>query len=262
MNLQGKGIKAVILAGGKGTRLAEETGTTPKPMVQIGGMPIIWHIMKIYSSYGINDFVVCLGYKGYAFKEYFLNYRLHNADVTIDVHQGVTLHESKAEPWRITLAETGEETQTGGRLKRIRKYVGDDALFCATYGDGVSNVDIGRLVAFHQSHGKLATVTAVRPLARFGALVMDGQQVNRFEEKPQREGGLINGGFFVLSPKALDLIDDDATLWEKEPMERLAASGQMMAYTHEDFWQPMDTLRDKNHLEELWTRGKAPWKVW
>jgi glucose-1-phosphate cytidylyltransferase len=256
-------MKAVILAGGLGSRLSEETETKPKPMVEIGGRPILWHIMKIYSHYGINDFIVCLGYKGFKIKEYFFHYKLHLSDVTIDVAKNdLTVHQTFADPWRVTLVETGDSTMTGGRLKRVRDYIGDDEAFCLTYGDGVSDVDIGKLLAFHKSHGKLATVTAARPMARFGALVMDGTRVDRFEEKPISEGGLINGGFFVLSPKVLDYIPGDSTLWEKEPMEALAAAGEMQAFEHDGFWQAMDTLRDKYLLEDLWGSNKAPWKVW
>jgi glucose-1-phosphate cytidylyltransferase len=256
-------LKVVILAGGLGTRLAEETEIRPKPMVEIGNRPILWHIMKIYSHYGINDFIICLGYKGYFIKEYFFHYKLHLSDVTIDVRDGkITVHESFADPWRVSLVETGEATLTGGRLKRVRKYLEDDDVFCFTYGDGVSNVDIGKLIAFHRQHGKLATVTAVRPLARFGALTVENNLVRQFKEKPFNDGNLINGGFFVLSTKAIDYIDNDATLWEKEPMERLAADGQLAAYQHTGFWQPMDTLRDRKLLEELWASGKAPWHVW
>jgi glucose-1-phosphate cytidylyltransferase len=256
-------LKAVILAGGLGTRLAEETEIRPKPMVEIGNRPILWHIMKIYSHYGINDFIICLGYKGYLIKEYFFHYKLHLSDVTIDVRDGkITVHESLADPWRVSLVETGEATLTGGRLKRVRKYLEDDDVFCFTYGDGVSNVDIGKLIAFHRQHGKLATVTAVRPLARFGALTVENNLVRQFKEKPFNDGNLINGGFFVLSTKAIDYIDNDATLWEKEPMERLAADGQLAAYQHTGFWQPMDTPRDRNMLEKLWASGKAPWHVW
>ena len=256
-------MKAVILAGGLGSRLSEETETKPKPMVEIGGRPILWHIMKMYSRHGINDFIVCLGYKGYKIKEYFFHYKLHLSDVTIDVGKNeLTVHESFADSWRITLVETGDGTMTGGRLKRVRNYLDADQDFCLTYGDGVSDVDIGKLIAFHKSHGKLSTVTAVRPTARFGALVMNGHSVTRFEEKPLSEGGLINGGFFVLSPKVIDYIPGDATLWEKEPMERLAAEGQMQAFEHTGFWQAMDTLRDKYHLEDLWAAGKAPWRTW
>jgi len=256
-------MKAVILAGGLGSRLSEETETKPKPMVEIGGRPMLWHILKIYSHYGINDFVVCLGYKGYKIKEYFFNYKMHFSDITIDIAKNeMTMHQSFAEPWRVTLVETGDATQTGGRLKRVREYLDKDEPFCFTYGDGVGNVPIDKLIEFHRAHGKLATVTAVRPLARFGALVIENQLVRRFEEKPASEGGLINGGFFVVSPKAIDYVADDATLWEKEPMERLAADGQMAAFEHQGFWQPMDTLRDKLHLEGLWASGKAPWRVW
>jgi glucose-1-phosphate cytidylyltransferase len=256
-------MKAVILAGGLGSRLSEETETKPKPMVEVGGRPILWHIMKIYSHYGINDFIVCLGYKGYKIKEYFFHYKLHVSDLTIDVAQNeMTVHQTFADPWRVTLVETGDGTMTGGRLKRVRDYIGRDEAFCLTYGDGDADVDIAKLLAFHKSHGKLSTVTAVRPIARFGALVMDGDTVQRFEEKPISEGGLINGGFFVLSPKVIDYVAGDSTLWEKEPMERLAAAGQMKAFEHAGFWQAMDTLRDKNHLEELWASGKAPWMVW
>lgn len=256
-------MKAVILAGGLGSRLSEETETKPKPMVEIGGRPILWHIMKIYSHYGINDFVVCLGYKGYKIKEYFLNYRMHMADLTIDVADGdITMHQINAEPWRVTLVETGESTQTGGRLRRVKKYVENEDAFCFTYGDGVSDVPVDKLLAFHRAHGKLATVTAVRPLARFGALVLDGTEVKRFEEKPASEGGLINGGYFVLSPKVIDYIAGDPTLWEREPMESLAKEGQMHAFEYTGFWQAMDTLRDKQHLETLWADNKAPWRVW
>lgn len=255
-------MKAVLLAGGLGTRIAEETAARPKPMVEIGGRPIIWHIMKIYSSYGINDFIVCLGYKGYLIKEYFANYFLHMCDVTIDIAKNkVEVHQNNAEPWRVTLVETGEFTMTGGRLKRIAPFVsGED--FCCTYGDGVADVDIAALVEFHKSEGRLATITAAQPPGRFGSLVLNGHQVTAFQEKPQGDGAWINGGFFVLSPRALDHIDGDQTIWEREPMEALAARGEMSAYMHRGFWQPMDTLRDKNHLEELWAAGKAPWKKW
>jgi len=257
-----KNIKAVILAGGKGTRLSEETVITPKPLVEIGGRPILWHIMKMYSNHGINDFIVCLGYKGFKIKEYFLNYSLHNVDITIDTMNGVRLHQKATEDWRITLVETGEETMTGGRLRRARKYLGNCDTFCMTYGDGVSDVDVSSSIDYHHKHGKLATVTAVHPLARFGSLDISGGQVNRFVEKPVTEGGLINGGFFVLSPKVIDYIDGDSTLWEKEPLEGLARDKQLMAFEHHGFWQPMDTLRDRHHLEELWSSGKAPWKLW
>lgn len=256
-------MKAVILAGGLGSRLSEETETKPKPMVEVGGHPILWHIMKIYSHYGINDFVVCLGYKGYKIKEFFLNYRTQSSDLTIDIAtNNVTVHQSYAEPWKVTLVETGEGSMTGGRLRRVRKYIENEESFCFTYGDGVSDVPIDKLIALHKTQKKLATVTAVRPLARFGALVIQNGGVQRFEEKPLNESGLINGGFFVLSPKVLDYIDGDTTIWEREPMERIVAAGQMAAYEHQGFWQPMDTLRDKQHLETLWANGKAPWKVW
>jgi glucose-1-phosphate cytidylyltransferase len=257
------GIKAVVLAGGKGSRLSEETVSKPKPMVEVGGRPLLWHVMKIYSHYGIRDFIVCLGFMGHKIKEYFFHYSLFNADVTIDTRGGMTVHHSQAEDWRVTLVDTGEETMTGGRLKRIRKYLGDDPVFCFTYGDGVADVDITETIAFHRRHGKLATVTAVRPMARFGSLDMgeDGH-VRRFDEKPPGEGGCINGGFFVLSPKVIDYIEGDATLWERQPLETLAREGQLMAFVHQGFWQPIDTLRDRNRLEELWAGGKPPWKVW
>lgn len=256
-------MKAVILAGGLGTRISEETETKPKPMISIGGKPILWHIMKMYSHYGINDFIVCLGYKGFVIKEYFYHYNLHVSDITIDVrNNAMTVHQSFADPWRVTLVETGDATMTGGRIKRIKKYLGDDDAFCLTYGDGVADVDIGRLIDFHRSHDRLATVTAVRPLARFGALELEGDQVRGFMEKPVTEGGRINGGFFVLSPKVIDFIDDDSTIWEREPMMRLTEAGQLSAFQHDGFWQPMDTLRDRTLLEGLWESGKAPWKVW
>lgn len=257
-----RGIKAVILAGGKGSRLSEETVAKPKPLVEIGERPILWHIMKIYAAHGINDFVICLGYKGLKIKEYFVNYGLHNVDVTVETRGGIRVHQETTEDWRITLAETGEETMTGGRLRRIRRYLNDQDIFCMTYGDGVGDIDINAAIEFHKKHGKLATVTAVRPLARFGSLDIQAGQVRRFVEKPVTEGGLINGGFFILSPKAIDYIADDATLWEKEPLENLARDGQLMAFEHHGFWQPMDTLRDRMHLEELWATGKAPWKIW
>jgi len=254
-------MKAVILAGGLGTRISEESVLKPKPMIEIGGKPILWHIMKIYSSHGINDFVICCGYKGYVIKEYFANYFLHMSDITIDmVNNSIQVHNKKAEPWKVTLVDTGEATQTGGRLKRVADYIDDD--FCMTYGDGVGSVDIASLVKFHQAHGKLATMTAVQPPGRFGALEIDGTQINSFLEKPQGDGGWINGGFFVLSPKALDLIDGDEVLWEKQPLESLAKQGELQSFFHSGFWQPMDTLRDKNHLEELWATGNAPWKTW
>lgn len=255
-------MKAVLLAGGLGTRISEETHLRPKPMIEIGGKPILWHIMKIYASHGINDFIVCCGYKGYLIKEYFANYFLHMSDVTIDLQKNsINIHQNNAEPWKITLVDTGDNTQTGGRLKRVQRYL-DNEDFCFTYGDGVSDVDVTSLIAFHREQGTLATVTAVQPLGRFGSLSMDGQKISRFQEKPQGDGGWINGGFFVLSPKVIDYIQDDKTLWEREPMERLATEAQMSAYLHHGFWQPMDTLRDKTHLEELWASGKAPWKTW
>jgi glucose-1-phosphate cytidylyltransferase len=256
-------MKAVILAGGLGTRLSEETQVRPKPMVEIGGKPILWHLMKVYSTHGINDFIICLGYKGYMVKEYFANYFLHMSDVTIDMKQNtVKTHQNSAEPWRVTLVDTGESTMTGGRLKRVRQYLdGED--FCFTYGDGVADADITRLVRFHKDQGTLATLTATQPPGRFGALILAaGNRVASFREKPDGDGGWVNGGFFVLSPKVMDYIKDDSTIWEREPMERLAEEGQMSAYLHRGFWQPMDTLRDKNYLEELWISGNAPWKKW
>jgi glucose-1-phosphate cytidylyltransferase len=256
-------MKAVILAGGLGTRISEETSTRPKPMIEIGGRPILWHIMKIYSAHGINDFVVCCGYKGYVIKEYFANYFLHMSDVTFDMQNNkMEVHQHNAEPWKVTLVDTGENTLTGGRLKRVADYVRNEREFCFTYGDGVADIDIGAQIAFHKQHGKRSTVTAVQPPGRYGALRMDGKSVRGFIEKPQGDGGWINGGFFVLSPSCIDLIADDSSSWEGEPLSRLAAQGELMAYEHSGFWQPMDTLRDKNHLEELWQNGKAPWKVW
>lgn len=255
-------MKAVILAGGLGTRLAEETSVRPKPMVEIGGKPVLWHIMKIFSAHGVNDFIVCLGYKGYIVKEYFSNYFLHMSDVTFDmVNNGMQTHQHSAEPWRVTLVDTGDNTMTGGRIKRIAPYLnGED--FCCTYGDGIANVDIASLIEFHQKHGKLATLTATQPPGRFGALSLSGNRIESFQEKPHGDGAWVNGGFFVLSPCVLDYIDGDHTVWEREPMERLARDGEMMAFFHDRFWQPMDTLRDKNYLEELWASGKAPWKIW
>ncbi|AXK39025.1 glucose-1-phosphate cytidylyltransferase [Crenobacter cavernae] len=256
-------MKAVILAGGLGTRISEETTHRPKPMVEIGGKPILWHIMKIYSHYGINEFVICCGYKGYVIKEYFANYFLHMSDVTFDMsHNKMEVHQRYAEPWRVTLVDTGEDTMTGGRLKRVRSYVENDEAFCFTYGDGVSDVDITKLIEFHKTQGVNATLTATYPPGRFGALDMQDGKVTTFKEKPKGDGGMINGGFFVLSPKVIDLIDNDATIWEREPLERLAQHNQLAAFPHEGFWQPMDTLRDKIYLEELWHSGKAPWKVW
>jgi glucose-1-phosphate cytidylyltransferase len=254
-------MKAVILAGGLGTRISEETHLKPKPMIEIGGRPILWHIMKLYSAHGINEFVICCGYKGYLIKEYFANYFLHMSDVTFDVaNNSMQVHQRKAEPWRVTLVDTGEDTMTGGRLKRVASYVADDDAFCFTYGDGLADIDIAAEIAFHVKHGKMATVAAVQPPGRYGALQMDGLAVNGFIEKAKGDGGWINGGFFVLSPKTLELIAEDATSWEGEPLTRLAASGQLMAFKHDGFWQPMDTLRDKNHLEHLWASGTAPWK--
>jgi glucose-1-phosphate cytidylyltransferase len=255
-------MKVVILAGGLGSRLSEETVLRPKPMVEIGGRPILWHIMKLYSHHGCNDFIICLGYKGYLIKEYFHNYYLHLSDVTIDIQSNkVTVHKTKTDPWKITLVDTGDSTMTGGRLRRVREYLGDED-FCFTYGDGVSDLDIGDLIAFHRRSRTLATVTAVRPPGRFGALEIAGDRVLRFEEKPTGDGGRINGGFFVLSPKVLDHIDGDNCVWEQGPMRRLAAEGQLSSYLFDGFWQPMDTLREKHLLEDLWASGKAKWKVW
>jgi glucose-1-phosphate cytidylyltransferase len=254
--------KVVILAGGRGTRLAEETEAKPKPMVEIGGMPILWHIMKLYSAHGLNEFIVCLGYKGYVIKEYFFNYHLHMADVTLDLAKNaMEVHHARAEPWRLTLVETGLDTMTGGRLKRVRDYLGDET-FCMTYGDGVGDVDIGATIRLHDAKQRLATVTAVRPPARFGALEIRNDLVAGFQEKPTGDGGWINGGFFVLSPKVIDRIADDSTTWETEPLESLARDDQLVAYHHPGFWQPMDTLRDKTQLEGLWQSGQAPWKIW
>lgn len=255
-------MKAVILAGGLGTRISEETVARPKPMIEIGGQPILWHIMKIFAAHGVTEFVICLGYRGYMIKEYFLNYRLHLSDVTIDTASGmIDFHRTGSEDWRVSLIETGAASMTGGRLKRVRDYVGDEDFFF-TYGDGVSDIDLTALKAFHKAEGRLATVTAVVPPGRFGALELKGTGVTSFREKPAGDGATINGGFFVLSPKVIDLIADDATVWEREPMEKLAHSGQLSAYHHTGFWQAMDTLRDKNHLEELWAEGQAPWRVW
>ena len=256
-------LKAVILAGGLGTRISEETHLRPKPMIEVGGKPILWHIMKCYSSHGVNDFIICCGYKGYVLKEYFANYFLHMSDVTFDMSDNkMVVHQQKAEPWRVTLVDTGENTLTGGRLKRVAEYLRDEDAFCFTYGDGVSDVNISETIEFHLKHGRLATITAVRPPGRYGALECKDQQVTGFVEKPRGDGGLINGGFFVLSPKVIDLISGDQSSWEEEPLSRLSEMGQMMAFEHKGFWQPMDTLRDKNLLEELWSSGKAPWKSW
>jgi glucose-1-phosphate cytidylyltransferase len=256
-------MKAVILAGGLGTRISEETHLKPKPMIEIGGKPILWHIMKMYSYYGVNDFVICCGYKGYVIKEYFANYFLHMSDVTFDMAKNsMEVHQRNAEPWKVTLIDTGEDTLTGGRLKRVADYVVDESEFCFTYGDGVSDIDIGKLIDFHKKHGKLATVTAVQPPGRYGALDRNGDQVIGFTEKPRGEGGFINGGFFVLSPKCLGLLKNDQSTWESDPLVELSKQGNLMAYEHHGFWQAMDTLRDKTHLEELWATGKAPWKNW
>nr|WP_295775452.1 glucose-1-phosphate cytidylyltransferase [Rhodoferax sp.] len=256
-------MKAVILAGGLGTRISEETHLKPKPMIEVGGKPILWHIMKTYSAHGVNDFVICCGYKGYVIKEYFANYFLHMSDVTFDMAANrMEVHERHAEPWRVTLVDTGEDTMTGGRLKRVAPYVQDEAAFCFTYGDGVADVDITAQIQFHKSHGKLATVTAVQPPGRYGALQLDGEQVRGFTEKPRGEGGLINGGFFVLSPQVLALIAGDNTPWESTPLEALAGQNQLVAFEHHGFWQPMDTLREKTLLEDLWQSGRAPWKIW
>jgi glucose-1-phosphate cytidylyltransferase len=255
-------MKAVILAGGLGTRLSEETEHKPKPMVEIGGKPILWHIMKLYSFYGLNDFIICLGYKGYMIKEYFANYFLHMSDVTFDMaNNKMEVHQNSAEPWKVTLVETGDETMTGGRLKRIRQYL-DREDFCLTYGDGVSNVDIKALIAFHKGQQKLATVTAVQPPGRYGGLRLDRERVVSFEEKPAGDGGWISGGFFVVSPKTLEYIERDSTPWEGEPLSRLTKEGNLCAYQHRGFWHAMDTLRDKKYLDNLWISGKAPWKVW
>ena len=256
-------MKAVILAGGLGTRISEETYLKPKPMIEIGGKPTLWHILKIYSHHGVNDFVICCGYKGYVVKEYFANYFLHMSDVTFDMQSNqMQVHHRYAEPWRVTLVDTGEHTMTGGRIKRVADYVKDDDAFCLTYGDGVSDVNITELIAFHRAQGVKATVTATVPPGRFGALDLNGTRVNSFTEKPKGDGALVNGGFFVLSPKILDYLVDDKTIWEREPLEHLAREGELASYAHHGFWQPMDTLRDKVLLEELWQSGQAPWKVW
>jgi glucose-1-phosphate cytidylyltransferase len=256
-------MKAVILAGGLGTRISEETYLKPKPMVEIGGRPILWHILKIYSTFGVNDFVICCGYKGYVIKEYFANYFLHMSDVTFDMTGNeMEVHQKKAEPWRVTLVDTGDETLTGGRLKRVFEFVKDENAFCFTYGDGVSDVDVSKQLAFHKSHGKLATVTAVQPPGRYGSLLRVGSAVKGFQEKPAGDGAWINGGFFVLSPKVIDYIEGDLSSWEGGPLETIANQGQLECFEHRGFWQPMDTLRDKTQLEELWSSGRAPWKRW
>lgn len=256
-------MKAVILAGGLGTRLSEETSTRPKPMVEIGGKPILWHIMKMYSQHGIHDFIICCGYKGYVIKEYFANYFLHMSDVTFDMKSNsMHVHHRRAEPWTVTLVDTGEESMTGGRLKRVASYLVDEEAFCFTYGDGVSDVDVSATIAFHRQHGKAATLTATYPPGRFGALEIKDGRVLSFKEKPQGDGAMINGGFFVLSPKVLAYLENDNTVWEQEPLTQLAQQGELAAYHHDGFWQPMDTLRDKHLLEELWASGKAPWKKW
>lgn len=256
-------MKCVLLAGGLGTRLSEETNTRPKPMVEIGGKPILWHIMKIYSYYGINEFIVCLGYKGYLIKEYFANYFLHMSDVTFDMKNNqMQVHNQYAEPWKVTLVDTGDESMTGGRLRKVKEYLKDEKEFCFTYGDGVGNINIAQLIEFHRNQGKLATLTAVTPPGRFGALDINNSLITSFKEKPKGDGAYINGGFFVLSPKVIDLIDSDSCIWEKYPLEKLAADGQLSAYIHDGFWQPMDTLRDKQHLEALWQADEAQWKLW
>jgi glucose-1-phosphate cytidylyltransferase len=256
-------MKAVILAGGLGTRLSEETSVRPKPMVEIGGKPILWHILKSYSHHGVNDFVICCGYKGYVIKEYFANYFLHMSDVTFDMRNNeMAVHQKRAEPWKVTLVDTGDESMTGGRLLRVADYIRDEEAFCFTYGDGVSDVDITASIAFHKKHGKLATLVATLPPGRFGALEIEDDRVVSFKEKPQGDGAMINGGFFVLSPKVLSLIEDDKTIWEQQPLTHLARTGELMSFGHAGFWQPMDTLRDKHLLENLWTSGEAPWKKW
>ncbi|ETT07717.1 glucose-1-phosphate cytidylyltransferase [Providencia alcalifaciens] len=256
-------MKAVILAGGFGTRLSEETSVKPKPMVEIGGRPILWHILKQYSAHGINDFIICCGYKGYIIKEYFANYFLHMSDVTFDMKNNLMeVHRKRAEPWTVTLVDTGENSMTGGRLKRVADYLKDEEAFCFTYGDGVANIDISKSIEFHKQHGKKATLTATFPPGRFGALDIKNSQVNSFKEKPKGDGAMINGGFFVLSPQVLNYIDGDSCVWEQSPLNQLALDGELMAYEHQGFWQPMDTLRDKIYLEELWQSGKAPWKIW
>jgi len=256
-------MKAVILAGGLGTRLSEETSTRPKPMVEIGGKPILWHIMKMYSSHGINDFVICCGYKGYVIKEYFANYFLHMSDVSFNMrNNSMEVHNKRAEPWSVTLVDTGENSMTGGRLRRVSDHVKNEEAFCFTYGDGVSDVDISKSIRFHTEHGRAATLTATYPPGRFGAIDIHQGQVKSFKEKPKGDGAMVNGGFFVLTPKVFDYLTDDSTVWEREPLSKLATDSQLMAFEHHGFWQPMDTLSDKNRLEELWLNGKAPWKSW
>ena len=256
-------MKAVILAGGLGTRISEETNLKPKPMIEIGGKPILWHLMKIYSSHGVNDFIICCGFKGYIIKEYFANYFLHMSDVTFDMKDNqMKVHQQNAEPWIVTLIDTGEDTNTGGRLKRVISYLKNEKAFCFTYGDGLADIDITKLIKFHESHGKLATVTAVQPPGRYGALDIEGSKVHGFIEKPKGDGGWINGGFFVLNPKVINFIENDDTAWEQKPLADIANKGELMAYEHNQFWQPMDTLREKNLLEELWENNTAPWKVW
>jgi len=256
-------MKAVILAGGLGTRISEETALKPKPMIEIGGKPILWHIMKIYSYYGINEFIICCGYKGYVIKEYFANYFLHQSDITFDMSNNeMKIHQERAEPWKVTLIDTGDNTMTGGRIKRIKNYLNDGEDFCLTYGDGVANINISELIKFHKSHCKIATLSSVFPQARFGSLEIEDNQVKKFIEKPKGDGALISGGFFVLNLKALDYIEGDSTIWEQEPLNKLAEEGELMSFKHDDFWQPMDTLRDKHYLEGLWESNKAPWKLW
>jgi|TARA_B110000908_G_scaffold30976_1_gene36796 glucose-1-phosphate cytidylyltransferase len=256
-------MKAVILAGGLGTRISEETHLKPKPMIEIGGKPILWHIMKLYSAHGVNDFIICCGYKGYVIKEYFANYFLHMSDVTFDMQSNtMKVHHQKAEPWKVTLVDTGEASMTGGRLKRVEEYVKNEEAFCFTYGDGLADINVSKEIEFHKTHGKLATVTAVQPPGRYGALELSDSQITGFTEKPRGDGGLINGGFFVLSPKVLSLINDDSASWEEGPLQSLAKQGELVAWKHSDFWHAMDTLRDKNYLEELWASKKAPWCVW
>ena len=256
-------MKCVILAGGRGTRISEESHLRPKPMIEIGGRPILWHIMKLYEAAGVNEFVICLGYRGYMIKEYFANYHLHRADVTVDLRaNAIEYHDSRTEPWKVTLVDTGDATMTGGRVRRIAPYLTPGEPFCLTYGDGLADIDLVKEIAFHRDHGRAATMTVVRPPARFGSAILDGDRVVRFTEKPQAETGHINGGFFVLDPSVLDLVAGDHTVWEREPLEELAAAGQLVAWTHDGFWQPMDTLREKQLLEDLWAGGRAPWRVW